>query len=140
MSFTSIDAVAAHYPGFQRGVSGQNPSDDQIQAWIDNQGARALREAVPLFVYEIAAESTSRFVVSYERTVSRFHDGAFVEAPHRLNLGDSIQLELRAGLRKIHCTAVVRNIGPDGNGVEFVHMKDEDRERLRKLIQRRLQF
>jgi len=66
--------------------------------------------------------------------------GAFVEASHRLNLGDSIQLELRAGLRKIHCTAVVRNSAPDGNGVEFVHMKDEDREKLRKLIQRRLQF
>ena len=70
------------------------------------------------------------------RTISL--GGAFVEAPRRLNLGDSIQMELRAGLRKIHCTAVVRNIGPDGNGVEFVHMKDEDREKLRKLIQRRL--
>jgi len=70
------------------------------------------------------------------RTISL--GGAFVEAPHRLNLGDSIQIEFRAGLRKIHCTAVVRNIAPDGNGVEFVHMKDEDREKLRKLIQRRL--
>lgn len=40
MSFTSIDAVAAHYPGFQRGVTNQNPSDAQIQAWIDNQAAR----------------------------------------------------------------------------------------------------
>jgi hypothetical protein len=40
MSFTSIDAVAAHYPGFQRGVTNQNPSDAQIQTWIDNQAAR----------------------------------------------------------------------------------------------------
>lgn len=40
MSFTTIDAVAAHYPGFQRGVSNQNPTDAQIQAWIDNQAAR----------------------------------------------------------------------------------------------------
>ncbi len=40
MSFTSIDAVAAHYPGFQRGVAGQNPTDAQIQAWIDNQAMR----------------------------------------------------------------------------------------------------
>jgi hypothetical protein len=46
MSFTTTDAVAAHYPGFQRGVSGQNPSDDQIQAWIDNQGARITALAV----------------------------------------------------------------------------------------------
>ena len=40
MSFTTIDAVAAHYPGFQRGVSGQTPTDAQIQAWIDNHNAR----------------------------------------------------------------------------------------------------
>jgi hypothetical protein len=55
-------------------------------------------------------------------------------------VGDSIKLEVRSGLRKIHFTAVVRNIGPDGGGVEFVHMKDEDREKLRKLVQRHLQF
>jgi PilZ domain len=64
--------------------------------------------------------------------------GAFVESPSRLNPGDSIQLEIRTGLRKIQFTAVVRNIGPNGNGVEFVHMKDEDRERLRKLVQKYL--
>jgi len=46
MSFTTIDAVAAHYPGFQRGVTGQNPSDVQIQAWIDNQSARLTALAV----------------------------------------------------------------------------------------------
>jgi hypothetical protein len=40
MSFTTIDAVAAHYPGFQRGVANQNPADAQIQAWIENQSAR----------------------------------------------------------------------------------------------------
>jgi hypothetical protein len=65
--------------------------------------------------------------------------GAYVESSNRLSVGDSIQLEIRAGLRKIHFTAVVRNLGPDGGGVEFVHMKDEDRERLRKLVQRHLQ-
>jgi len=64
--------------------------------------------------------------------------GAFVESPNRLNPGDSIQLEIRSGLRKIHSTAIVRNVGPNGNGVEFVHMKDEDRERLRKLVQKYL--
>jgi hypothetical protein len=64
--------------------------------------------------------------------------GAYLESPSRLNPGDSIQLEIRTGLRKIHSTAIVRNVGPHGNGVEFVHMKDEDRERLRKLVQKYL--
>ena len=65
--------------------------------------------------------------------------GAYLEVPKKLTVGDSIQLEVRSGLRKIHFTAVVRNIGPDGSGVEFVHMKDEDRDKLRKLVQRHLQ-
>jgi hypothetical protein len=64
--------------------------------------------------------------------------GAYLESAHRLSPGDSIQLEVRSGLRKIHFTAVVRNVGPNGNGVEFVHMKDEDRERLRKLVQKHM--
>ena len=66
--------------------------------------------------------------------------GAYLESSKKLTVGDSIQLEVRSGLRKIHFTAVVRNIGDAGNGVEFVHMKDEDRERLRKLVQRNLHF
>jgi hypothetical protein len=66
--------------------------------------------------------------------------GAYLESPKKLTIGDSIKLEVRSGLRKINFTAVVRNIGPDGNGVEFVHMKDEDREKLRKLVQRHLQI
>ena len=64
--------------------------------------------------------------------------GAYVESPNRLSPGDSIQLEIRSGLRKIQFTAIVRNVGPNGNGVEIVHMKDEDRERLRKLVQKYL--
>jgi PilZ domain len=70
------------------------------------------------------------------RTISL--GGAYVESSNRLSPGDSIQLEIRAGLRKIHFTAIVRNVGPNGNGVEFVHMKDEDRERLRKLVQKHM--
>ncbi len=72
------------------------------------------------------------------RTISL--GGAYLESSKKLNVGDSIQLEVRSGLRKIHFTAVVRNIGAEGNGVEFVHMKDEDREKLRKLVQRHLHF
>lgn len=64
--------------------------------------------------------------------------GAYLESPKKLSVGDSIKLEVRSGMRKIHFTAVVRNIGAEGNGVEFVHMKDEDREKLRKLVQRHL--
>ena len=66
--------------------------------------------------------------------------GAYLESPKKLSVGDSIKLEVRSGLRKINFTAVVRNIGPEGSGVEFVHMRDEDREKLRKLVQRHLQL
>jgi PilZ domain len=65
---------------------------------------------------------------------------AYLESSKKLSVGDSIKLEVRAGLRRIHFTAVVRNIGPQGNGVEFVYVKDEDREKLRKLVQWHLQF
>jgi PilZ domain-containing protein len=64
--------------------------------------------------------------------------GAYLASPKKLSVGDSIRLEVRSGLRKIHFTAVVRNVGPDGGGVEFVHMKDEDREKLFKLVQRHM--
>jgi len=60
--------------------------------------------------------------------------GAFLETDQRLALGDSLHLEIRAGLRKIRSTAVVRNVAPNGIGIEFVHMKAEDRERLRRLV------
>jgi hypothetical protein len=66
--------------------------------------------------------------------------GAYLESPRKLTVGDSIKLEVRAGLRKINFTAVVRNVGQDGTGVEFVHMRDEDREKLRKFVQRHLQL
>ncbi|MGH9790375.1 MAG: PilZ domain-containing protein [Candidatus Acidiferrales bacterium] len=64
--------------------------------------------------------------------------GAFVESKQRLNVGESFALEIRSGLRKISGTAVVRNISPAGGGVEFVHMKQEDREKLRQLVSRLL--
>jgi PilZ domain len=64
--------------------------------------------------------------------------GAYLESVKKLNIGDTIRLEVRSGLRKIHFTAVVRNAGPDGNGVEIVHMQGDDRAKLRKLIQRGL--
>ena len=64
--------------------------------------------------------------------------GAYLESVKKLNIGDTIRLEVRSGLRKIHFTAVVRNAGPDGNGVEIVHMHGDDRDKLLKLVQRGL--
>jgi len=66
------------------------------------------------------------------RTISL--GGAFLETDQRLNLGDSMHVEIRSGLRKIQFTAVVRNAAPSGTGVEFVHMKPEYRERLRQMV------
>jgi len=60
--------------------------------------------------------------------------GALLETDQRLVIGDSMQLEIRTGLRKIISTAVVRNVTLYGAGVEFVHMKATDRERLRRLM------
>lgn len=60
--------------------------------------------------------------------------GAFLETEQRLSVGDSMQLEIRTGIRRIQSTAVVRNITATGAGVEFVHLKPRDRERLRRLI------
>ena len=60
--------------------------------------------------------------------------GAFLETDQRLALGESFQLEIKSGLRKIQSTAVVRNVTATGAGVEFVHLKPRDRERLRRLL------
>ena len=68
------------------------------------------------------------------RTISL--GGAYLEGDQRLSVGDSIRIEIRTGMRKIQTTAVVRNVSPNGGGIEFVHMKAPDRERLRKWIGR----
>jgi hypothetical protein len=60
--------------------------------------------------------------------------GAYLESDQHLAVGDSVQLEIRNGLRKIQVSAVVRNVTAMGAGVEFVHIKARDRELLRRLI------
>lgn len=60
------------------------------------------------------------------------------EGSRRLTIGEAIEVEIRAGLRRITGKAVVRNVGASGAGVEFIHMKQEDRERLRKLVSKLL--
>jgi hypothetical protein len=62
--------------------------------------------------------------------------GAFLESSRRLNIGDALTVEIKAGLRSFQSTAVVRNITPAGGGVEFVHMKQDDREKLRRYLSR----
>jgi hypothetical protein len=64
--------------------------------------------------------------------------GAFLETDVRLAVGDSMQLEIKNGLRKIQSTAVVRNIASNGAGVEFDHLKSRDSERLRRLVEQLL--
>jgi PilZ domain len=81
---------------------------------------------------------TGRAQASLARVKTISLGGAYLESPKKLSVGDSLQLEVRSGLRKIHCTAIVRNTAPGGGGVEFVHMNDEDRNKLRKLVLRNL--
>jgi PilZ domain len=138
--------------------SGLRAAAEDALALIDNRPSSARVRAA----YESAAQSSANYMVPRRyvrvplesplraqidgataglarvKTISL--GGAYLESPKKLTVGDSIKLEVRAGLRKINFTAVVRNIGPDGNGVEFVHMRDEDREKLRKLVQRHLQL
>jgi len=62
--------------------------------------------------------------------------GAFIESRQHLAVGDHVRVDIRAGLRRIRSTAVVRNVSPAGGGVEFLQMPAVDRERLRRLVRR----
>jgi hypothetical protein len=63
--------------------------------------------------------------------------GAYLESAEKLPVGEPVRLEVRSGLRTIQCTAIVRNSAAGGSGVEFVHMNDQDRTTLRKLVLRK---
>jgi hypothetical protein len=121
------------------------PTSNRVRAAFEAAKQSSANFSIPRRYVRIPLESPLRAQIdgaqaglARVKTISL--GGAYLESPKKLSIGDSIQLEVRAGMRKIHFTAVVRNIGPDGNGVEFVHMKDEDRDKLRKLVQRHLQF
>jgi hypothetical protein len=60
--------------------------------------------------------------------------GALVETGSHLAIGDSMSIEIHSGLGRIRSTAVVRNANPEGYGVEFVHMDQDDREKLRRRL------
>ena len=124
------------------GLMEESPASARAHAAFEPAAAPLGNFVVPRRYARIPLESPLRAQMGSQQMMSPVRvrtislGGAYLESPNRLNVGDSIQLEVRSGLRKIHFTAVVRNIGPDGGGVEIVHMKDEDRERLRKLVQR----
>jgi len=64
--------------------------------------------------------------------------GALIEAQAQFALGESLGIEIHAGFDRIRATAVVRSVSGKGCGVEFVHMKQEDREKLRRRINKLL--
>jgi hypothetical protein len=64
--------------------------------------------------------------------------GALLETSAQFGLGESVRIEIHAGFDKIRATAVVRSISSKGCGVEFVHMSQEDREKLRRRINKLL--
>jgi len=66
------------------------------------------------------------------RTISL--GGACFASSRQLQVGDAFPMEIKSGLRSINAMAVVRNVLPNGTGVEFVHMGQEDREKLRRLL------
>ncbi|HEY2117588.1 MAG TPA: PilZ domain-containing protein, partial [Candidatus Acidoferrum sp.] len=121
----------------------EGPTSARARAAFESQAPSMGNFVVPRRYTRIPLDSPLRANISgAQMSMARVKTislgGAYLEAPNHLNIGDSIQLEIRSGLRKIHFTAVVRNVGPDGTGVEFVHMKDEDRDRLRKLVRKHL--
>jgi PilZ domain-containing protein len=93
-------------------------------------------QRIPLASYFSARIAGSVSGTARIRTIGL--GGAFVQSAQQMSVGDSFKVQIRTGLRSIRSTAVVRNISPEGGGVEFVHMKAEDREQLRRVIGRLL--
>jgi hypothetical protein len=122
------------------------PTSASVRATFKAPNAHGVVYAVPRRYTRVPLEAPLRAQVSAKaagaslarvKTISL--GGAYLESSKTLSVGESVQLEVRSGLgKKIHCTAIVRNSTPGGNGVEFVHMNDEDRTKLRKLVLRKM--
>jgi len=116
------------------------------RATFDASSAQGVVYAVPRRYARVPLDAPLRAQVSAKAagaTLARVKTislgGAYLESSKSLSVGESVQLEVRSGLgKKIHCTAIVRNSTAGGNGVEFVHMNDEDRSKLRKLVLRKM--
>ena len=123
------------------------PTSASVRATFDAPNAHGVVYAVPRRYTRVPLDAPLRAQVSAKaaagaslarvKTISL--GGAYLESSKTLSVGESVQLEVRSGLgKKIHCTAIVRNSTPGGNGVEFVHMNDKDRNKLRKLVLRKM--
>jgi PilZ domain len=64
--------------------------------------------------------------------------GALLESAAQFVQGESLRIEIHAGFDKIRATAVVRSVSGKGCGIEFVHMSQEDREKLRRRMNKLL--
>lgn len=121
----------------------ERPSSARVRATFEAATQSSANFVVPRRYIRVPLDSPLRAHIDDSSTgMARVKTislgGAYLQSQRKLNIGDSIQLQVRSGLRKINFTAVVRNIGPEGSGVEFVHMKDKDREILRKLVHSKL--
>jgi len=122
------------------------PTSASVRATFDAPNMHTPLYSVPRRYTRVPLDSPLRAQVSAKATGASLAQvktislgGAYLESSKTLSVGESLQLEVRSGLgKKIRCTAIVRNSTPDGNGVEFVHMNDEDRNKLRKLVLRKM--
>jgi hypothetical protein len=118
-----------------------HPAATRVRAWTETLEKSASTFSQPRRYLRIPlASAFSARVEGLRSGAARVHTiglgGAFVESAQRMSVGDSLKVEIRTGLRSVRSTAVVRNVSPGGSGIEFVHMKAEDRELLRRVIGR----
>jgi PilZ domain len=123
-------ALIENRPGSSR-LRGEREAVDQTSASFPRP--RRYLRVIPRSPLPARVEGT-RAASARVRTIAL--GGALVETPGRLAIGDSIRLEIQLGFGLVRSTAVVRNTSAAGFGVEFVHMKHKDRERLRRHISR----
>ncbi len=107
---------------------------EQLEAAASSAGAARPRRypRFPLDSPLSARIEGKRPMAVQVRTISL--GGACLASNRQLQVGDAFPIEIKSGLRSISAMAVVRNVLPNGTGVEFVHMGQEDREKLRKLL------
>jgi PilZ domain len=143
------DGLAYAEPSGLRSVAGDalalmenRPAAAHVRAAYEYAPQPGASFNVPRRYSRIPLDSPLRAQIEGQPAVARVKTislgGVYLESVKKLNVGDTIRLEVRSGLKKIHFTAVVRNAGPDGNGVEIVHMHGDDRDKLRKLVQSKL--
>ena len=107
---------------------------EQLEAAASSAGAARPRR-YPRFPLEspLSARIEGKRPMAVQvRTISL--GGACLASSRQLQVGDAFPMEIKSGLRTINAMAVVRNVLSNGTGVEFVHMDQEDREKLRRLL------